>query len=195
MKQPHFAWSKLGALVAPALLALALCATAPVTAGLGKDSGEIGFDFGAADLETDFLNDVGGGLTFRGGYFFTDLFEIEGQIGAYGATNLYSSDVTVRTLLVDAVFNFRPGKGVMPYVVVGGGVADVDYDRWFDSLPGPSASDSSIAFQAGGGSRFFFGKNKRVAVRLEAAFLREETFDDASTHERLTVGFTWRLGP
>jgi opacity protein-like surface antigen len=178
------------------VLALALClaAAAPVPAGLDKGSGELGFDFGVADLDTEFIHDVGGGVTFRGGYFLTDLVEIEGQIAGYGATNLYSSNVALRTVMVDAVFNFRPNRIVMPYVLVGGGRAEMDYDRWFDALPGPSADDDSIAFQAGAGSRFFFGKAQRFAVRLEATFLREETFEESTAHERFTFGFSFKLG-
>ena len=82
----------------------------------------------------------------------------------------------------------------MPYVLVGTGIANVDYDSWFDELPGRNADDTSIAFQVGGGSRFFFGKAKKVAVRVDLNFLTEKTFEESSTHERLTVGFTWRLG-
>jgi opacity protein-like surface antigen len=184
------------AAIAAALLALVFSAAAPAAAGMGKGDGEIGFDFGVTDLDIDYAyrNDGAAGLTFRGGYFLTDMLEIEGQLGAYASTNLVWSDVTLRTLMVDVVFNFRPDTSVMPYALVGAGVANVDYDQWFDLLPGPGIDDSSAALQVGGGSRFFFGKAKKVAVRVDLAFLIEETFDNSSTHARFTAGFTWRLG-
>ena len=194
MRQRHLKGSTRRAGLALALLALALSAAPPVAAGMGKGNGEIGFDFGVTDLDTDYHHDDAAGVTIRGGHFLTDAVEIEGQLGAYASTDLVWSDVTLRTLMVDAVFNFRPNTSVMPYVLVGAGVANVEYDDWFDLLPGPSVDDDSAAFQAGGGSRFFFGKAKKVAVRLDLTFLKEETFDRSSTHARFTVGFTWRLG-
>jgi len=196
MRRRHFTGSTWRAWVVLALFTLALSATSSFAAGLGKGDGEIGFDFGVTDLDIDyaFHNDGAAGLTFRGGYFLTDLLELEGQLGAYASTNLVWSDVTLRTLMVDVVFNFRPNKSIMPYALVGAGVANVDYDQWFDLLPGPSIDDSSAALQVGGGSRFFFGKAKKVAVRVDLAFLAEDTFDNSSTHARFTAGFTWRLG-
>lgn len=176
------------------LLTLAVGTTLPAAAGMGKGNGEIGFDFGVTDLDADYHDDGAAGLTFRGGYFLTDVVEIEGQIGAYTSTDWVWSDVTLRTFMVDAVFNFRPNTSVMPYVLVGGGVANVEYDDWFDLLPGLAVDDSSTAFQVGGGSRFFFGKAKKVAVRVELVFLSEKTFDRSATPVRLTAGFTWRLG-
>ena len=60
--------------------------------------------------------------------------------------------------------------------------------------PGPDVDDSGVAYQIGGGSRFFFGDKKRVAVRVELSVIDEDTFDMTSTHVGLTGGFTWRLG-
>ena len=197
MEQPYRARSsrRVGpAGIALALLALVLSMALPAAAGMGKGDGEIGFDFGVTDLDTDYSQDEAAGLTFRGGVFITDLVEIEGQLAAYTASNLYSSHVTLKTLMVDAVFNFRPNTSVMPYVLVGTGIANVDYDRWWDDLPSHVIDDSSIAFQAGGGSRFFFGKAKKVAVRVDLTVLNEKTFERSATPARFTVGFTWRLG-
>lgn len=177
-----------------ALLALVLAMAGPAAAGMGKGNGEIGFDIGVTDLDTRYYESTAGGLNLRGGYLFTDLVELEGQLGVYAAADALLSDVTIRTFMVDVVFNFRPRSSIMPYVLVGAGTANVEYDNWFDLLPGPSIDDDSGAFQVGGGSRFFFGKNKKVAVRVEVAVLSEETFDTSSTHSRLTAGFTWRLG-
>ena len=59
---------------------------------------------------------------------------------------------------------------------------------------GLSVDDSGVAYQVGGGSRFFFGESKRAAFRLDVALVSEDSFDDSSTHTNITGGFTWKLG-
>jgi hypothetical protein len=59
---------------------------------------------------------------------------------------------------------------------------------------GVGYDEDGPAFQAEGGVRLFFDQSKRAAVRIELSLLRENTFDESSTHTRPTVGFTWRLG-
>ena len=82
MKQRHHEGSTRRAGLALALLALALSTAPPVAAGMGKGNGEIGFDFGVTDLDTDYHHDDAAGVTIRGGYFLTDVVEIEGQLGS-----------------------------------------------------------------------------------------------------------------
>jgi len=89
------------------------------------------------------------------------------------------------------VFNFHPSnKSIVPYVLGGIGAATLT----FDLDPGPKTDDSGVAYQVAGGSRFFFGMKKRVAVRVEVSVIRENTFDTNSQHIGVTGGFTWRLG-
>jgi hypothetical protein len=57
-----------------------------------------------------------------------------------------------------------------------------------------SVDDSSTAYQFGGGSRFFFGKEKKMAARVEVSWINEDTFDESSTHTNIVGGLTWRLG-
>jgi len=54
--------------------------------------------------------------------------------------------------------------------------------------------DTGTGWQIAGGSRFFFGGTKRVAVRVELSIVGENTFDENSTHYSATAGFTWRIG-
>ena len=169
-------------------VAMALALT-PCVAGVGAGQGELGFDLGFTDFDSEVSRDDGGRATFRGGYFFTDLFELEGELAASGVNDDAGVDIALTTLTVNAVLNFRAGDNVVLYALGGFGTARLTYDF------GPfSIDDDGAAWQLAVGSRFFFGSAKRVAVRVELSFLTENTFDESSNHASLTGGFTWRLG-
>jgi hypothetical protein len=51
-----------------------------------------------------------------------------------------------------------------------------------------------MAYQIGGGSRFFFGKTKRAALRFDLSLVTEEAGETSNTHTSVAGGFTWRLG-
>lgn len=176
------------------ILCLALSGALPAWAGLNAKNGELGFDFGFTHFDSDVSDKGAGRFAFRGGYCFTELFELEGEgVGMANTqdTNLADVNTALGVTLVNAVFNFHPkNKQAVPYVLVGAGVATLTIDL----DPGPDTDDSGSAFQIAGGSRFFFGKNKRVAVRVEGSVINEDTFDETSTHYSVTAGFTWRLG-
>jgi opacity protein-like surface antigen len=175
------------------MLCLALWGAAPTWAGLDAKNGELGFDFGYAHFDSDVSDKGAARFNFRGGYCFTKLFELEGEGVGIVSQDTGFPDVTTALSVdfVNAVFNFHPSnKAVVPYVLVGVGHATLE----FDLDPGPDVDDSGVAYQLAGGSRFFFGDKKRVAVRVELSLIDEDTFDETSTHVSLTGGFTWRLG-
>src|SRR5215510_11454356 len=169
-----------------------LAVVRPASAGVGKGNGEIGFDFGVTDFDKKVSSETGGRFVFRGGYHFTDLFQLEGQDGGSATRETIAGrdvDISVSTFLVDGVFNFHPKKEtIIPYVLIGAGGA---YTKFED---GSKVDDSGFAYELAAGSRFFFGKKDQVAVRVEISALWEDTFDETSTHTSLTTGFTWRLG-
>jgi len=175
------------------LLAIAML---PAEAGIGEGNGEIGFAFGFMDFDPNINAETGGRFDFRGGYHFTSLFQLEGQILSANVTDFqrpgYSfQNTSMGAFLVNGVFNFHPSQNVVPYALGGvGRVGVLD----IATTSGAGFDEDAPAFQAAGGVRLFFGKSKRAAVRLELSFLREGTFDEDSTHTSLTVGFTWRLG-
>jgi opacity protein-like surface antigen len=173
-----------------AAVCLAVLLASPALAGIGKGNGEIGFDFGVTDFDSNVSDDDAGRFVIRGGYFLTDLFEIEAHY-AVSVTDEVFGDATLTTFFGDATFNFRPSENIVPYALVGVGWAELDFDL---VLFVGNIDDSALAYQAGGGSRFFFGKTKRVAVRVELTAISEDTFDESSTHINLVAGFTWRLG-
>jgi len=164
----------------------------PALAGIGQGNGEIGFDYGSTDYDSDTGLDSSDSLSLRGGYFMTNLFQVEGQyMSADSKTETLGTDIDASTdlLMVNGVFNFHPNKEITPYVLVGMGRADVTVD----SL-GVSADDSGMAYQLGAGSRFFFGKNKRAAFRVDLSRVSQDTFDESTTNTTFAGGFTWRLG-
>jgi len=165
-------------------------AVSPALAGIGKGNGEIGFDFGMAQVDDNVTDDSGGRFSFRGGYFFSDLFQLEGQSAAIVVSEAEGTnvDISLSTFFVNAVFNFHPSEQLVPYALAGFGTANLEYSS------GISIDDDSGAWQVAVGSRFFFGKSKRPSVRVELSYLAEETFDESSNHVSAVVGFSWRLG-
>jgi opacity protein-like surface antigen len=174
-----------------AFVALLACSV-PALAGIGQGNGEVGFDYGSTDYDSDTGLDSSDSLSLRGGYFMTNLFQIEGQYQtADSSVEDLGVDVDASTdvLMVNGVFNFHPNKDITPYVLAGVGRADVSVDA-----PGFSESDSGMAYQIGAGSRFFFGKTKRTAFRLDLSRISQDTFDESTTNTTFAGGFTWRLG-
>lgn len=169
-------------------VALTLVLASPATADIGDSDAEIGLDVGLVEL--DFSGDTEVRFGVRGGYFFTERFELEAQ--AWRAeTEIPGFDVSLTAYLLNAVFNFHPRERMVPYVLVGAGRADAEADR---VGPGRDRDFDSFAYQVAAGSRFFFSSGGRTAVRLELSMLFEETLDATREHLGLTVGLSWRLG-
>ena len=165
----------------------------PALAGIDEGNGEIGFDYGNTDYDNNTGMDSSDSLSLRGGYFMTRMFEVEGQfVNADDSTTTFGTTVNtdMNLLMVNGVFNFHPREEITPYFRVGLGRADLQVST---PLVG-SVDDSSMAYQMGGGSRFFFGKSKRTAFRVDLSWVTEDTFDQSSTHTTFAGGFTWRLG-
>lgn len=173
-------------------LTVAVCcaigSTTPIMGGIGEGNGEVGFDFGWTSFDDDVTDEAAGRFSIRGGFFISDLFQIEGESSASVAEE-DDVDIALSTFFVNGVFNFYPSGRSVPYVRVGLGSAWLEFKQGNVTI-----DDSGGAFQLGVGSRFFFGKSKRAAFRVDLSGMRESTFDDNSTHVSLVVGFTWRIG-
>ena len=164
----------------------------PALAAIQEGNGELGMDVGSTKIDSDTGFDSGTSLAVRGGYFFNHNFELEGQLASTTDTVDQagtSVDGTFRTYMVNGVYNFKTPKEIVPYVLAGVGLADTSVDA-----SGLSASDNSTAFQVGGGSRFYFGKEKRAAFRVDVSMIQQSTFDTTTTNTNISAGFTWRLG-
>ena len=168
-------------------LVLALPASAEI-----ESKAEVGAGFGYTSIDSNKSvsgsGDSGTAIGVRGGYNFTKLFELEGEIADTTSSDS-GVDIGMNTYMVNAVFNFHPNDAIVPYVLGGLGHTSLSVDTPFGD-----ASDSSSAFQLAAGSRFFFGAKKQAGLRVEIASLMEDTFNENSTHTDLNVGFVWRFG-
>jgi hypothetical protein len=164
---------------------LAAPAEAQTTVPLQAGDFEAGFGVGATRFDdTVSDDDADYRVEGRGGYFFTDGFELEVQ----AARAVGVLDLQLDTAFVNAVFNFPVGRAV-PYVLVGAGGARIDDGGLFEE----SRTENGTAYQAALGSRFFFG-DSRMAARVELSSAWENALDDTSNHLSLTGGLVWRIG-
>jgi opacity protein-like surface antigen len=159
-----------------------------------SNTGEIGFEVAQASVDANTTgSDSAQFLGVRGGYHVNNQWEVEGQLSSAsenGDISGTSVDTTQRLYMVNGVMNFHPRKKeFMPYVMAGVGRADVSVDA-----SGTSASDNSMAYQIGGGTRIFFGKTKTMAFRTDLSLLKQNTFSESQTITSVTAGITWKLG-
>jgi len=170
--------------VALMLVLVALVFALPAKAG----SGEIGADFGHTSFDSDVSSESGTQYGLRGGWHFTKLFELEGQWQDASASDDFA-DVSLNTMMVNAVFNFHPTDRIVPYCLGGIGQAKLEFDTPFGSV-----DDSGNAYQIAVGSRFLFGQAKKAGLRVELSSVSEDSFEETTTSTNLNVGFTWQLG-
>jgi opacity protein-like surface antigen len=167
-------------------VAVMLFAAVPALAAIEAGNGELGVGVGSTQMDSDYANlDSGTSLAVRGGYFFKPAWELEGQLASTTAdVSGTSDDATFRTYMVNGVYNFQTPKAIVPYVLAGVGMADAEFQN---------QSDNATAFQVGGGSRFFFGKEKRAALRVDISMIQQQ-FDTTTNDMNISAGFSWRLG-
>jgi hypothetical protein len=171
-----------------ALVALiSFLATPAESQPLQKGDFELGFGVGTTEFDDAYPEeDADYRFEARGGYFLTDNFELELE----AARSVGVLDLNLDTFFLNAVFNFPLGRAV-PYVLVGGGVAQIDETRLFSD---DGFSADGAAYQAAIGSRVFFGEDSRVAARFELSSTFEDLLEDTNNHLSLTAGLVWRLG-
>ena len=162
----------------------------PAAAQMTDRQWEWGFSIGSANLGSsneDFDLDVR--FDLRGGYIFSDHFELEAQLTQASAP----LDAHLSALMLNAVYSFRPDQTIVPYLLVGGGYSKLDDISLFGTAP--DVDEESAAYQAGIGSRFFVGAKRRMAVRLELSSLWLDTdLFDSDRHTSLTAGLSWTVG-
>lgn len=175
-----------------ALLASTVCFL-PAHAEIGQGNSEIGVTYGNTSYDSNTGLDSSDSIALRGGYFLTNMFQIEGQFATAEANSKdFGADVKASTdlMMVNGVFNFLNKKAITPYALVGMGQAKVNVD----ATGLGSTNDSGTAYQVAAGTRFFFGKEKRAAFRIDVSRVTEDTFDEKSTNTTVAGGFSWRLG-
>jgi hypothetical protein len=161
------------------LATVSLLIASPVQADARGGNGEIGFDLGYMEWDAAYPSSGTGRGDLRLGYHLGKTFQLEAELGVARGT-----DSTLATAFLNGVFNFHSGDALMPYFLLGGGVAYAEIGDLDDT--GPAA-------QLMGGARAF-GPQGRVGLRLEAGVIWEDTFENESVHGMITVGFTFVLG-
>src|SRR5580765_6371933 len=98
----------------------ALVLALPAKAGADFGNAEIGAGVGYTSIDSNksvsSSGDSGTAIGVRGGYNFTKLFELEGQIADTTSSDS-GVDLGMNTYMVNAVFNFHPNNAIEPYVL------------------------------------------------------------------------------
>jgi opacity protein-like surface antigen len=150
---------------------------------------EIGIAAGWTGFSSDVADANAWRADFRAGYYLRDWVQLEGQaFGARAADEVGSVDIdtTLLAALVNGVFSYRKTHWA-PYALVGVGGANLQISPGISSF-----SDFALAWQLGGGARFFTSKN--MALRAEFSHLREKTFQSWNGHWSITGGVSWVFG-
>jgi len=176
--------------------AIWLCAlvlgACPSFAGIGKGNWEVGFDLGGARLDSKVSEDNGYYFGIRGGYFLSDLLQLEGQVS--NASNLgEDAEDSLTGFYLNLVANFRAAKTIVPYFLVGIGSTTVDHQTDVGSYK-VIIEDDGTGYQAAAGARFFLKPEGRLAIRVELSGQSEDAFEERTIHGVVSAGLTWRLG-
>ena len=184
------------------LCSLALAVGVPATASraatpgtpiFAPGTGEIGADFSAVRLDSDLTDERGDRYALRGGRFLDRRIQWEAMLTRATVREEIlpgaEKRITVAMAVASIVVNFEPGGRTVPYLLAGLGVGQMKLEAI-----GLSSRETATAYQVAGGSRFFFGANRRVAARIELALLANEGFDERYIHATLGAGLTFRLG-
>jgi outer membrane protein with beta-barrel domain len=165
----------------------------PVLAGIGDGNGEIGVDYGRQRIDSDLMGGTGTSWSLRAGVHHTDLLQWEVQVLRSRLDEELLPDVdrkvTLELALVNVVFNFRARRKIVPYGLMGFGIAKTRLEA-----VGLTTDDTEAGYQIGGGTRVFFGDRSAAALRVEIAILGGDAFEHSYFHPSIAAGLTFRLG-
>lgn len=168
--------------------------------GLGGDFGSNTFEIPGLGLSGDFEADAGLGLSLAFGHAFSSGWRVEGALSYFkseSATVITSNNVAgdvgdgnTRSFMLNGYYDFRKNERLQPYVGLGVGMVDSDYNSTSVSLTGGLAdlnnSNRKAAGQAILGLGYWTGEN--VLLSAEYRFL--STFGEADFG--LSDGSTYR---
>jgi opacity protein-like surface antigen len=175
-----------------------LClATAPSMAANRAESWEVGPYVVAVDFDRDIEVDDEAGLGFRFGYNFTRLHELEMLFDGVSTQDSVFGEIDVDQTKFETnyVFNFVIDRHqpVVPYLTAGLGFVRFEVN---DPLFG-SDDETDPLFNAGGGVRFFFGRDFNLRLDFRSVFFQGDNVvladQDYQDHE-FSVGVGWILG-
>ena len=161
--------------------------------GIRRGDFEVGMDIGWTGFGSDLVKPNGSRMSFFGGYFITHGIALQADITCLGGNERAPADNTAFTMCTGSIcgaLDFRLRASLVPYVRLGVGQAQLDRGAEAGVF---DIEERSAALQAGAGSRFYLGKLKRVAVRVDALWTRTVIFDRWSTHASLALGVVYRF--
>jgi OOP family OmpA-OmpF porin len=153
--------------------------------------GEVDFNNGATyDLEEDWMAGLGVGYAFGPG------LRLEGEL-SYRTNELdtFPADVTTTSAMLNAYYDFNRGGRFEPYLGLGIGATDVEFDGT------PEDVDVGAAWQAMAGVAI--GLTDRLDLDIGYRYFQgiELEWDDGIssgdfdyTHQAVTVGLRWQFG-
>ena len=183
------------ALAATPIVAILLAGVGatPVLAGIGAGNGEIGVDGARQRIDPDLLGGTGTSWSLRAGRHTTDLLQWEGQVLRSRVDEELLPGVdrkfSLELYLVNMVVNFRARAKVVPYGLLGFGIAKTKLEA-----VGLTTDDTAAGYQLGGGTRVFFGDGSAVALRIELSILGGDAFEHSYFYPSIGAGLTFRLG-
>jgi len=180
-----------------AALAVLCCAAVPAFAGGGGEDGdwELGAYLGSAHPDSYDPLDPENGTLYgaRVGYFFTPRWSLEGSyqvFGTEGSVSGQKTDVDLDALRVNMLFNFRPEKKFRWFLTAGFGNESTKSD-------GPDISETDLGWNAGGGGRWYFGRQRHFALRADARWIEVDAggdIDETQSNYEATGGILWSFG-
>ncbi len=146
---------------------------------------ELGLDLGVTSFDDAAARDSGFRLSARGGWHFTDRFQLELQY-ADAESGEIDDHARLWSTFLNALVNFHPSDNVSPYLLFGAGRAKLEVG---------GRDKAGSAAQIGFGSRFSLPGDERFAGRVEATLLRESAFGlGDNLHLSVTGGISFRPG-
>jgi OOP family OmpA-OmpF porin len=147
-------------------------------------------DYGPLNPDDDIL--FGG----RVGYFFTDHWSLEGSFQRLSSeTDTFTIDtitfdpvdLDIDSLRLNALYTFRPGMRLRPFLTFGAGSEKTDLEDFGDS--------TDLGLNAGGGLRL--NMTRHFNLRFDARFVSTdvgEEIDERQSNLEGTIGLSWLFG-
>ncbi len=174
-------------LIKPIILSLALLAIfLPGNAAAENKSGALGVTlfYGGYTFDPDQDLDAARTYGLVLGYNATAHWGIEGQFNYVDTEDNGDEDVAAYVYHLDALYHFIPENRLVPYVALGAGGINYDYDR-----PGVS-NDAYFLANYGAGLKYFLGES--VALRADVRHII--SFNDTNNNLLYTLGLLFSFG-
>jgi OmpA-OmpF porin, OOP family len=175
-----------------AVLLLVLASPALAHGG-EKREWEIGLYAGTMSLDSYESLDPDGGLFYglRAGYFLSDHLSVEGSYQWFSSEANVAGpnpDLDINSLRGNALWNFRPDKNFRWFVTAGLGRETID---------STAIDTNDFSWNAGGGARWYFGKNNVWGLRADARWISVNvggSVDSDQTNYEASGGAFWTFG-